>query len=116
MFLQNDESILNTANTYSYGELSSLNLFNENLAENIINNRPYNDLETLHDSILYGFSSHFRQRILSILENPIERNIISQYIDKYPSTIRVLGYKNKKVLNEFKKKVSNENISYLCRV
>ena len=38
---------------------------------------------------------------------------ISQYIEKYPSNIRVLGYKNKEVLEKFIKKVNNENISLL---
>jgi predicted nucleotidyltransferase len=107
------ESILNTANNYSFDELSGLNLFNENLAQNIMDNGPYDDLETLENSILQGFSTHFKQRILSILENPIPKEVISQYIDKYPSNIRVLGYKDKKSLEKFKEKVNNENISLL---
>ena len=107
------ESILNTANNYSFDELSGLNLFNENLAQNIKDNGPYDDLETLENSILQGFSTHFKQRILSILENPIPKEVISQYIDKYPTNIRVLGYKDKKSLEKFKEKVNNENISLL---
>ena len=109
--IRNEESILNTANNYSFTELSDLNLFNEKLARNIIDNRPYSDLNSLEDSISQGFSTHFRQRVLSVLENPIDKKTVSQYIDKYPSRIRVLGYKNKEKLKEFKKKINNENIS-----
>lgn len=105
------EAILNTANNFTFEELSNLNLFNDKLAKNIVDNRPYDDLEQLEKSILYGFSSHFRQRVLSILENPIPKKIISQYIDGYPSNIRILGYKNKEILEKFIKKVNNENIS-----
>jgi predicted nucleotidyltransferase len=48
--------------------------------------------------------------VLSILENPIPKKDISQYIDRYPAAIRVLGYKNKNSLEKFKEKVNNENI------
>ena len=109
--IRNEENILNTANNYSFKELANLNLFNDKLAENIVKNRPYDDLETLEKSILQGFSTHFHQRVLSILENPIPKKIISQYIDKYPSVIRILGYKNKEKLEIFKNKINNENVS-----
>ena len=108
------DTILNTANNFTLEELSSLNLFNDKLAKNIVDNRPYDNLNDLEESILHGFSSHFRQRVLSILENPIKKEIISQYIDKYPSNIRVLGYKNKESLEKFIKKVNNENVSLLA--
>ena len=105
------EKILDTANNYEYEDLVGLNLFNDKLAENIVNHRPYNDIGEIEDAILQGFSSHFRQRVLSILENPIPKKVISQYIDKYPSVIRVLGYKNDDCLEKFKNKINNENIS-----
>ena len=106
-------AILNTANNYDLDELSNLNLFNDKLAQNIINSRPYSDIESLKKSILHGFSSHFIQRVLSVLENPISKNTISEYIDKYPTNIRILNYKNKESLKKFKEKVNNENISLL---
>ena len=106
--LRDEEAILNTANSYSLKELAALNLFNEKLAKNIIGNGPYDDLETLEKSILQGFSSHFKQRILSVMENPIEKETISQYIDNFPSNIRILGYKDKKSLEKFKEKANNE--------
>ncbi|WP_405298147.1 nucleotidyltransferase family protein [Methanobrevibacter sp.] len=109
--LRDEETILNTANNYSFEELSALNLFNDKLARNIIDNRPFDNITSLEESILQGFSSHFKQRILSIMENPIPKKEISQYIDKYPSNIRVLGYKDKKSLKKFKEKVCNEKIS-----
>ncbi|MEE1150433.1 MAG: hypothetical protein UH242_05695, partial [Methanobrevibacter sp.] len=109
--IRDEEAILDTANTYSFEELSSLNLFNEKLAENIIADRPFDDVESLERSILQGFSSHFKQRVLSIMENPIPKKVISQYIDRYPSNIRVLAYKDKKSLKKFKEKVRNEKIS-----
>jgi len=105
------EKILDTANNYSLDELSSLNLFNDKLAKNIVDNRPFEDIDELQNAILQGFSSHFRQRVLSILENPIPKDVISQYIDKYPTVIRILGYKNGECLEKFKKKINNENIS-----
>lgn len=109
--IRNIDSILNTANNLDIEELAALNLFNDKLTKNIADNRPYDDLEKLESAILQGFSSHFRQRVLSILENPIPKSMISEYIDKYPSNIRVLGYKNKEILKKFKNKVDNENIS-----
>lgn len=108
--IRDEDKILDTANNYPLDELSNLNLFNEKLAKNIVENRNYDDLESLEDSILHGFSTHFRQRILSILENPIPKKIVSSYIDKYPTNIRVLAYKNKNCLEKFKEKVNNENI------
>jgi len=109
--IRDEDSILNTANAFDFKELSDLNLFNDKLAKNILDNGPYDNLEELEKFILHGFSSHFRQRILSILENPISKKDISRYIDKYPSNIRILGYKNNEVLEKFIKKVNNENIS-----
>ena len=105
------EKILDTANGYAFDELSGLNLFSEKLARSIIDGRPFEDIGGLENAILQGFSTHFRQRILSILENPIPKKVISQYIDGYPSVIRVLGYKNEESLEKFKKKINNENVS-----
>ena len=109
--IRDEDAILNTANDFSFNQLASLNLFNEKLAQNIIDNRPFDNLDDLKDSILHGFSTHFKERILSILENSIEKNRISEYIDRYPSNIRVLGYKNKECLECFKEKINNENVS-----
>lgn len=108
--VRDEEKILDTANTYSFEDLSGLNLFSDKLARNIVDNRPYTDLETLEKSILQGFSTHFKQRVLSILENPIPKKTVSDYIDNYPSNIRLLGYKDKKSLKKFKEKVKNKKV------
>lgn len=105
------ERILDTANNFTFSQLAELNLFNEKLAKSITDNRPYDDIESIEDAILQGFSTHFRQRVLSILENPIAKKSVSRYIENYPSVIRVLGYRDDDCLEKFKKKVNNENIS-----
>ncbi|MEE0939686.1 nucleotidyltransferase family protein [Methanobrevibacter sp.] len=109
--VRDEDTILDTANNFTFEQLSNLNLFNEKLAKNIVDNRPFNDIDELKKSILYGFSSHYKERILSILENPIEKSRISEYIDGYPSNIRVLGYQNEECLEKFKQKINNENVS-----
>lgn len=109
--IRDEESILNTANNYSFDELSDLNMFNEKLARNIADNRSFDNVEEIRESILHGFSTHYKERILSILENPIKKSIVSEYIDRYPSTIRILGYKNEECLERFHQKINNENIS-----
>ncbi|MDO5861056.1 nucleotidyltransferase family protein [Methanobrevibacter sp.] len=105
------DSILNTANNFTFEQLAGLNLFNEKLAKNIVDNRSFDNLNDLKESILFGFSTHYKERILSILENPIKKSVVSEYIDGYPSNIRILGYKNEECLKKFKHKVNNENIS-----
>ncbi|MEE1156749.1 MAG: nucleotidyltransferase family protein [Methanobrevibacter sp.] len=92
-------------------DLSKLNLLNDKTALEIESKRPFDDLNDVLNAIPQGFSTHFRQRILSILENPIEKKDMSLFIEKYPSQIRILKYKNDDVLEVFKEKVSTENIS-----
>lgn len=109
-----DEKIIDNANNLSFNELSNLNFFNDELANKFIEFRKNNSFKTIDDvlSILpYGFSTNFNARILSILENPIEKKVISEYINHYPSVIRILDYKNEDVLDLFKRKINNENIS-----
>lgn len=109
-----DEKIIDNANNLSFNELSNLNFFNDELANKFIEFRKNNSFKTIDDvlNILpYGFSTNFNARILSILENPIEKKVISEYINHYPSVIRILDYKNEDVLDLFKRKINNENIS-----
>ncbi|KZX15820.1 nucleotidyltransferase family protein [Methanobrevibacter filiformis] len=104
-----DEEIINSANKLSFDELTSLNLLNENTANNIINireNKPFTTVEEVGSSISQGFSSHFKHRVLSVLETKLNNDIISNYIEGYPSHIRVLNYKNEHVLNVFKDKIN----------
>ena len=92
-------------------DLSTLNLFNDKLASEIMSKRPFRDNDELINAIPQGFSTHFKERIISILENPIPKRDISEFIEKYPSQIRVLKYKNGDVLDLFKEKVITEKVS-----
>ena len=106
--IRDEKAILNTVNNFDFDQLASLNMFNEKLANNIFNNAPFDSVSDVKNSISKGFSTHFGERILSILEVPISKKVISTYIENYPSKIRVLGYKNSEVLEKFREKVNNE--------
>ena len=106
--VRDEEAILNTANTFDFDNLLSLNMFNERLANTIFNNAPFDNVDEVQKVIGRGFSTHFGERILSILEIPISKKVISEYIENYPAKIRVLDYKNSEVLEKFRKKVNNE--------
>lgn len=103
-----EDNIIENANEL---DLSELNLLNEKLAFEIELQRPFDSLSEVLAAIPQGFSTHFRERILSVLENPISKKDMSHFIEKYPSQIRVLKYKNSDVLEVFKEKVNTENVS-----
>ena len=48
-------------------------------------------------------------KFISVLETKINKDIIYDYIDNYPSKIRVLDYKNESVLEDFKEKINENN-------
>jgi len=109
---RDEESILNSVNNLSLNELKSLNLMTEEIAKKIVDKREKNsftNVSKVQECISYGFSSHFNQRVLSVLEVKVNKDIISKYIDNYPFNIRVLDYKNEHVLEEFTHKISNNN-------
>ena len=66
-------------------------------------------IDEIQNCISYGFSTHFNHRVLSVLETKINKDIIYDYIDNYPSKIRVLDYKNESVLEDFKEKINENN-------
>ena len=103
-----EDNIVDNANNC---DLASLNLLNEKLACQIKDYGTFDTFDDVVNAIPQGFSTHFKQRILSILENPITKVDMSSFIDKYPSQIRILSYKNDEVLGLFKEKVNSENIS-----
>ena len=105
---RDSERILSNANNL---DLAPLNLFNEKLALEMESKRPFYSLNEVLNAVPQGFSTHFRERILSVLENPVKKSDVSLFIDKYPSQIRVLKYKNSDVLRLFKEKVNSENVS-----
>ncbi|MDO5848164.1 MAG: nucleotidyltransferase family protein [Methanobrevibacter sp.] len=108
--LRYDERIIDNANNLSFEQLSNLNLFNDNLAQKILDNRPFNSIDEIYDILDQGFSRFFKTRILSVLEANVSKEDISSYIDYYPSVIRVLGYKNEDVLQKFKEKINHKNV------
>jgi predicted nucleotidyltransferase len=107
--IRSTEAISYSVNNCSYDELISLNLLDKNTVVNLIEKREKEDFTSLDDvlnSISQGFSTHFQNRVLSVLEARINKNDISNYINNYPSIIRVLNYKNSKVLKIFKEKIN----------
>lgn len=108
------ESILDSANNLSFEELSNLNLIDTKTAEKLVDKREiksFESIEEIQNCISYGVSSHFNHRVLSVLETKINKNIIYDYIDNYPSKIRVLDYKNESVLEEFKENINKNERS-----
>lgn len=105
-----EKLILDVANNYDEAKLSQLTLMDDVTVKNIMENRPFSSIDALNECITYGFSKHRKQRILSVLEAPILKNEIHKYINNYPQKIRVLGYKNKDVLNKFKLNLKNNNL------
>ncbi len=106
--LRDEETIIDRANSFSFDELAGLNFFNEKLACNFIEKRdakPFETLKDVEDAISHGFSTNFKTRVLSILEANVASDVIHDYIDSYSSVVRVLNYKNEKVLDDFKDKV-----------
>ena len=102
--------LLHNVNNLSDDELSNLTLMDSDSVENILNHRPFDNVDDLLNDITYGFSSHKKQRILSVLETGIFKDEIHKYISNYPQKIRILGYKNEEVLNNFKKNIENNLI------
>jgi predicted nucleotidyltransferase len=109
---RNTEEILNNANNLTYEQLKSLNFFTPELAKIFIETReknPFTEVSQIINIIPYGFTTHYKHRVLSILETKLNNDIISDYIETYPFNIRVLNYKNEHVLEDFKNKIINDN-------
>ena len=110
--LRDNETILDSANNLSREELLKLNFFNEKLADSFVEKREEKEFESIdeiEETIFYGFSSHYKNRVLSILETRMNGDVISEYISAYPFNVRVLNYKNESVLNQFEEKVLTDN-------
>ena len=100
-------SLLNNVNSFSKEELNNLNLIDSKTVDNILSKRPFDSVDDLSDNITQGFSKHRKQRILSVLEVGIFKDEVHKYINNYPQKIRILGYKNKEVLNQFEHNLIN---------
>ncbi|MGZ7043963.1 MAG: nucleotidyltransferase family protein [Methanobacterium sp.] len=108
--VRDEKGIIETVNQGSVNYLKTLTLLDGETAQNIIEGRPFESIAEVGECISRGFSRHFKNRILSSLEARIEKDALSSYIDKYPSVIRVLNYKNKETLKEFKKSIPHRRI------
>lgn len=108
------EGILHTANHATPYDLKSLALIDERTRNNVLEKRPFSSINELKSSIARGFSRHHPERVISALEARIDRDTISRYIDHYPTVIRILNYKNKEVLREFKMRISQRRLE-ICQ-
>ncbi len=108
------KGIIHTANNSPVPDLKSFSVIDERTIENIIQKRPFTTIKEIEGCIARGFSRHHRQRVLSSLEVRVDRDDLSRYIENYPSTIRILNYKNKEVLREFKKRIVHRRLE-ICQ-
>ena len=95
---------------YNIEDLKSLALIDSDTAETLISNRPFNTILDIEKSISQGFSRHYKNRVMTSLEAGIFKESIHKYIDRYPSVVRILKYKNKEVLNEFRKRIPHRRL------
>ncbi|WP_423792958.1 nucleotidyltransferase family protein [Methanocaldococcus indicus] len=84
-----EDRILETANEYDLYKYLP-----KNIAEILEKNRPYNSIDEIKKVIPFGFTRHFKERILNLLEARIEKDLIKKYINNYPSKIKILKVKN----------------------
>ncbi len=108
--LRNDDEILDRVNNMDIHELQSITMMDNTTLMSLIENRQFNTVNEVEKSISRGFSRHHKQRVLSSLEAGIFKEDIHKYIDRYPSVIRILKYKNKEVLNEFQKRIPHRRL------
>lgn len=108
--LRDEEGIIELVNHGSQNHLKSLTLLDDRTVENIIKGRPFKNIAEVEECVSRGFSRHFKTRILSSLEAGIKKDALSEYIDKYPSVIRVLNYKDKETLKNFKNSIPHRRI------
>ncbi|WP_370004516.1 nucleotidyltransferase family protein [Methanothermobacter sp. KEPCO 2] len=102
--------ILTAANSLEIGELKDLNLFDEVTASAIVRKRPYSSLADVEAAIPPSFSRHHRQRIISVLEAKVHKGLVHKYIENYPSVIRILAFKDKEILEEFKDRIPHRRL------
>ncbi|MEN4006587.1 MAG: nucleotidyltransferase family protein [Methanobacteriaceae archaeon] len=105
---RDEKGIIERAN---HGTLEYLrSLVDDRTSESIIKGRPFKNIAQVERCILQGFSRHFKNRILSSLEAGIKKEALSGYIDKYPSVIRILNYKDKETLKNFENSIPHRRI------
>lgn len=107
-------TLLQVVNEKSYEDLKSLTLIDNKTIDALVQNRPFKHLEEVENHISPGFSRHQKQRVLSSLEAGIFKDTIHRYIENYPPIIRILNYKNKEVLKNFKKRIPHRRLE-ICQ-
>jgi predicted nucleotidyltransferase len=112
--VRDHEKVLRRVNESSLSDIRSLALIDERTAQSFIDKRPFKNLDDISNSISRGFSRHHKNRVLSSLEVGIFKEVIHKYIENYPQMIRVLNYKNKEVLKEFKKRIPHRRLE-ICQ-
>jgi len=108
--LRDVHGILERVNNNDIEYLKLLTLMDDHTSESLIENRPFNSILEVEKSISRGFSRNHKNRVLSSLEAGIFKEDIHKYIDRYPSVIRILKYKNEEVLNEFQKRITHRRL------
>jgi predicted nucleotidyltransferase len=108
--IRDKDSIVNVVNQSSREYLNSLALIDENTVENLVKNRPFKNISAIEKEFSRGFSKHYKQRILSSLEARIDKKSVTKYIENYPPIIRILNFKNKDVLKEFKNRLPHRRL------
>lgn len=108
------EGILQRVNESHIMDLKSLALIDERTLETFQENRPFNNLEEILNSVSRGFSRHHKNRVLSSLEAGIFKEVVHKYIENYPQTLRILNYKNDDILKEFKKRIPHRRLE-ICQ-
>jgi predicted nucleotidyltransferase len=112
--IRDEESILKRVNENSLEDIRSMALIDERTAAAFYKNRPFESLEQVTRFISRGFSRHHKHRVLSSLEVGIFKEVIHRYIENYPAKIRILNYKNKEILKEFKKRIPHRRLE-ICQ-
>jgi predicted nucleotidyltransferase len=100
--IRDENGIINIVNSGSEEYLKSLALLDDKTVLSLIDGRPFENISEIEECISRGFSRHFKTRVLSSLEARVDKETVSEYIEKYPSVIRVLKYKDKDTLKKFK--------------
>ncbi|ACV24658.1 nucleotidyltransferase family protein [Methanocaldococcus fervens] len=83
-----EDRILETANEFDLHRYLP-----SNVAEILEKRRPFNNIEEIKNALPYGFSRHFKERVLSKLEARIPSETLSKYINNYPAKIKILAFR-----------------------
>ncbi|MCE5213646.1 MAG: nucleotidyltransferase family protein [Methanobacterium sp.] len=112
--IRDEQGILKRVNENSFEDIKSMSLIDERTARAFYDNRPFSSLDEVERFISRGFSRHHKHRVLSSLEVGIFKEVIHRYIENYPAKIRILNYKNKEILKEFKKRIPHRRLE-ICQ-